>query len=151
MALGVRLNESAEFKKGRHRSMLGPGAPTGATINPTSGLFTWTPSGTPVPATNTITFVVTDNGVPPLSDSHSVRIVIVDRPLIQSIDYAAGTVTLRWHAIPGARYRVQFKSNLNDPSWIDLPGDVTATEVTASKTDAPGPATRRFYQIKVIP
>src|SRR5207244_4277575 len=42
-------------------------APTGMTINPTSGAINWTPSEAQTPSTNTITAVVTDNGVPPLS------------------------------------------------------------------------------------
>jgi hypothetical protein len=42
------------------------GAPSGATVNPTSGVFTWTPSEAQGPSTNTITVLVTDNGTPPM-------------------------------------------------------------------------------------
>src|SRR6185436_11574431 len=42
-------------------------APAGATINSSSGLFTWTPTEGQGPSTNLITVQVTDNGSPTLS------------------------------------------------------------------------------------
>lgn len=50
---------------------LDPGAPPGASINPTTGRLTWTP--TTIGATE-VTVRVTDDGVPPLSDSQIVRL-----------------------------------------------------------------------------
>src|SRR6185312_779432 len=41
-------------------------SPAGASINPTSGVFSWTTTNAPVPSTNTITVRVTDNSIPPL-------------------------------------------------------------------------------------
>ncbi len=52
---------------------LDPGAPAGATIDATTGVFTW------VPITNgtfPVTIRVTDNGTPPLSDSEAILIVL---------------------------------------------------------------------------
>src|SRR5262249_30620001 len=43
---------------------LDPGAPAGASINASSGLFTWTPNEAQGPSTNLITVRVTDSGVP---------------------------------------------------------------------------------------
>ncbi len=48
---------------------LGAGAPAGATVNPATGLFSWTPTAGQAPSTNLITVTVTDTGTPPLSDS----------------------------------------------------------------------------------
>jgi hypothetical protein len=48
---------------------LDPGAPEGATIDPTTGLFTWTPSEAQGPGVYPITVRVTDHGEPPLSDA----------------------------------------------------------------------------------
>ena len=50
---------------------LEPGAPDGAYINPTNGLFLWTPSRQQAPSTNLITVTVTDNGSPMLTASQS--------------------------------------------------------------------------------
>lgn len=48
---------------------LAPGAPAGATIDPVTGQFTWTPTEAQGPGGYNLTVRVTDNGVPPLEDS----------------------------------------------------------------------------------
>jgi hypothetical protein len=48
---------------------LGAGTPAGATINPSSGLFSWTPTEAQGPGTYPITYTATDNGTPPMSGS----------------------------------------------------------------------------------
>src|SRR5205823_4385611 len=52
------------------------GAPAGASINPATGMFTWTPSETQGPSTNTISVRVTDNGSPSLSAAKSFTVVV---------------------------------------------------------------------------
>ena len=54
---------------------LGNGAPSGAAIS-ADGIFTWTPTADQALATNSITVVATDNGVPPLSASSSFSVVV---------------------------------------------------------------------------
>jgi hypothetical protein len=54
---------------------LDAGAPTGATLDPVTGLFAWTPAGAQVPGTNLVTIRVTDNGDPAQSSVRTVRIV----------------------------------------------------------------------------
>ena len=49
--------------------------PAGASID-ANGIITWTPSETQGPGTNTITTVVTDNGVPPLSATNSFTVAV---------------------------------------------------------------------------
>jgi uncharacterized protein (UPF0179 family) len=51
-------------------------APAGASINASSGVFTWTPAEGQGPGTNQITVVVTDNGVPPLNDSKTFTVIV---------------------------------------------------------------------------
>ncbi len=123
----------------------------GASIDPASGAFTWTPLDTQIGANN-FTVTVTDNGIPPLSDSQSFVVTVVSRPQITNVTRAAnGDVTLNWTAVPGQNYRVQHKLNLNDTNWIAVPGDVTASSTSASQTDTPGTDTQRFYRIAVLP
>lgn len=50
-------------------------APTGAQINPTTGVFTWTPSAAQIPGTNSVTITVTDNGSPAQSASRQFLVV----------------------------------------------------------------------------
>jgi hypothetical protein len=130
---------------------LDPGAPAGAFIDPENGLFTWTPANNQVPGTNAVTIRVTDNGVPSLSKIQSFSIVVVTAPVIESIVASSGSVTLSWSAVAGRKYRVQFKSALNDPIWSDLPGDVTSAGRTASKSDSMLSATQRSYRVLLLP
>ncbi len=61
------------------------------------------------------------------------------------------TLTLRWSASSGLRYRVQFTSDLNAPVWRDLPGDVIATNTSAIKLDPfSSGATPRFYRVRLV-
>ena len=52
------------------------GSPTGASIDPATGIFKWTPTEPQGPSTNIITVKVTDNGVPPLSDTNSFTVIV---------------------------------------------------------------------------
>ncbi|MBM3393424.1 MAG: hypothetical protein FJY37_02030 [Betaproteobacteria bacterium] len=54
------------------------GAPVGAAINPTSGVFTWTPTETQGPSTNDITVLVTDNGTPRMVGLRSFRVIVLE-------------------------------------------------------------------------
>jgi hypothetical protein len=55
---------------------LAPGAPYGAKVNPTNGVFTWTPREEQGPGTNTIQVIVTDDGAPPLSATNTFTVVV---------------------------------------------------------------------------
>ncbi len=71
------------------------GAPSGMSINPTSGLITWTPSEIQGPSTSQITVKVTDNGVPPLSATRSFSLVVQEvnsPPTLAAISPQAGNV-----------------------------------------------------------
>ncbi|MBX3301370.1 MAG: putative Ig domain-containing protein [Nitrospira sp.] len=50
--------------------------PTGATINPTTGVFSWTPTEAQGPGTYTFDVVVTDGGTPALSDSETITVMV---------------------------------------------------------------------------
>jgi len=55
---------------------LDPGAPIGAGINGTSGVFAWTPAEAQGPGSFTITVRVTDNGACPATDFESITITV---------------------------------------------------------------------------
>ncbi|HZR18708.1 MAG TPA: CARDB domain-containing protein [Verrucomicrobiae bacterium] len=57
---------------------LDPGAPSGASINPTNGVFSWTPTRAQARSTNTITVRVTDSGYPTLSGTRSFTVTVGD-------------------------------------------------------------------------
>ncbi len=127
---------------------LDPGAPAGATVSPLTGIFTWLTDQN-INGTNSITARVTDNGTPALSDARTFMVVVLPRPAISDASVSGGNVSLTWSAIAGLKYRVQYKENLLDANWTDLPPDITANAATASLTDNSG-FSPRFYRIFVV-
>jgi hypothetical protein len=94
---------------------------------------------------------VTDNGLPPLSDTQSFAVVVAPPPFIQSIIRSNNSVRLTWSAISGQTYRVQYKPGLGSMVWLNLLPDVTATGPFASKSDPINAQVRRFYRVMVLP
>ena len=55
---------------------------------------------------------------------------------------------ISWPFVPGLNYRVQFKNNLNDNGWQDLPGNITIIGVKALLQDAAPAIDQRFYRVE---
>ena len=125
-------------------------SPPDATINPANGIFAWTPSGAPGTVTNSITVVVTDNGKPPMSSFGTFLIVANDLSAATPVISTNG-ISIGWNAITGLTYRVQFKNNLTDAVWTDLPGDISASNSVGLKLDPAATNSTRFYRIIAAP
>lgn len=128
---------------------LSPGAPTGVTINPNTGVFTWTPATNQAPATNLVTVRVTDNGSPVLSDAKSFTIFVASTaPLrVTSVSMASnGALSLAWDSQSGKLYEVQYKDNLTVTNWSIL-GTYPATGSTTRATNNTAGAPQRYYRI----
>ncbi|NOS71733.1 MAG: S8 family serine peptidase [Verrucomicrobia bacterium] len=54
------------------------GAPSGATIDPTNGIFAWTPTESQGPGTNQFFVVATDGGLPGLSATQSFTVIVIE-------------------------------------------------------------------------
>src|SRR5258708_26658582 len=50
--------------------------PSGMTLDSATGVLTWTPTEAQGPSTNVITVRLTDNGIPPLSDTKSFTVIV---------------------------------------------------------------------------
>ncbi|HOC55404.1 MAG TPA: immunoglobulin domain-containing protein [Verrucomicrobiota bacterium] len=128
-------------------------APGGATIDEGSGVFGWTPALGDVGTTNTVTVRVTDNGTPAQSAVGGFVVSVVAPVTLTSAEVIAETITLTWNSISGQTYRVQYKNNVTDTVWTDLP-DITAVAETASAVcglvDGQGLVPRRFFRIMVV-
>jgi uncharacterized repeat protein (TIGR01451 family) len=126
---------------------LGTNAPISAAIDPTNGLFTWTPLDGQAPSTNLITVIVTDNGSPPLSAMQTFTVVVVRtnlyRPMLTIPDQVVVegellTVTnLEGFLDLGAT--VTFSLDTNDPAGTAL--NPTNGVFTWTPTEAQGPST----------
>lgn len=128
---------------------LEPGAPQGATIDPVSGAFTWTPTAAQAGTTNRISIRATDNGVPPLSDSKAFTVLVaglVSVPAQVSVSlFATGEVKLGWTTTPGRTYTLQRSVDLAD--WQDLT-TITSSATSFEYVDAVGPdVSSRFYRV----
>ncbi len=71
---------------------LGGVVPTGATINPTNGIFRWQPTETQGPSTNLISIIVTDNGTPSLGATQQFTVVV--RDTLSDFELAFGSTNL---------------------------------------------------------
>jgi len=59
---------------------------------------------------------------------------------------------LLWSAAPGKTYQAQFKDQLGDADWTNLPGLIMANGTTASTTDpGAGQGSQRFYRVVLAP
>ncbi len=121
-------------------------SPAGFTVN-ANGIVSWTAPQLTVTVTNSATVVVTDNGVPPLSNSKSFSIIVVAPPKLSSVVLTNGDVNLTWSTFPGKTYQIQFKPDLNATSWTDLGAATPAGGSTLSVTDSAPIDTQRFYRI----
>ena len=60
--------------------------------------------------------------------------------------------TISWLSVSGKTYRVQYKNQLAEPGWNDLPGDVLASGATSIKVDTTSISqSQRFYRTQVVP
>jgi len=131
---------------------LGPGAPAGATIGPVSGQLRWMPTN--APATNTLSVIVTDNGLPSLSATQSFTVTVLPpapRPQLGSVRLGASTFSFSWPSAAGYLYRVQYKTDLTATNWTtlgaDQPGTGSQLSLTVGLTNAP----QCLYRVIVLP
>lgn len=121
------------------------GAPAGATLSP-GGLFSWNSPFGLVGATYEITVEVTDNGVPPLSDTETFTLIAL--PPAPQISINGNQVTIAFQVVPGKTYRIEFKDDLNAVNWERLNNqDYVANLVTLAVTDSITGRSQRFYRL----
>lgn len=92
---------------------LDPGAPAGATINPATGVFSWTPTEGQGPGTYPITVRVTDNGTPARSDAKTFSVTVNE---VNAVPFLAPIANRTVHA----GNSVVFTNTASD---TDLPGN----------------------------
>jgi len=127
-------------------------APPGATLDPATGWFDWTSAVVDAGTTLPITVELSDDGLPPLSDTAAFVIAVADPLRLESIDFKDGQVTLHWQGIASHNYRVQYRDELGAQTWVDLPGDILSPGALTSKTDSTlDPGRDRYYRILDVP
>jgi VCBS repeat-containing protein len=129
--------------------------PTNATID-ANGVITWTPTSDQIPSTTTFVTAARDDFAVPVSSTNSFHVTVLPAPdasvpIIQSLVVSNEIVTLTWSAISNRVYRVQFIQAFAGGVWTDLAPDVTATNSTASTTNAVSNISQRFYRVLLLP
>lgn len=124
-------------------------APAGAQINPTNGVFAWTP--TPALGTYSIVVAVTDDGTPNLSATRSCRVTLLLPPEIGGFVVTATSFSFHWSTAPGQQFVVDFKTALDQPDWTPLSGVLTATGDVLTFTSPLDDAPQRFFRVRVLP
>jgi hypothetical protein len=116
----VYLDRFAVVKINRLLYSLEPGSPSGASINPTTGVFTWTPAAGTALGTYAITVRVTDNGSPALSDLKTFQVTVNRQTsaVITSLLTTNGQFQVQVPSDPGLSYALQASTNLID--WQTL-------------------------------
>ncbi len=125
--------------------------PTGATINPATGIFSWRPMVSQANTTNQIQIVITDTGQPPLSATNSFNVIVdpISQPVVSGITTNAGEIDLLVTGPSGPDYTLLTSTDLvNWQSVLTVPSPTPP--VTLSDTNYPnGPA--RFYRVELGP
>ena len=124
---------------------LDPGAPPGATINPATGSFAWTPPAGAV-GTNLISIRVEDTGSPRLSAAQAMTVMV--RPALRAaITQNGNQISLSFPTIGGRSYRVDSKNSLSDPAWTPLGGSAVAGAASMTVQDNLAASPQRFYRV----
>jgi pectate lyase len=94
-------------------------APTNATLDTDSGVFTWRPLVTQANTTNLVTIEVSDSGTPSLSATQSFNVIInpLTQPSVTSSAWVGGQMQLTVAGEVGPDYAVQASTNLSLTNW----------------------------------
>jgi len=116
-----------------------------------SGSYTVTANSNPQLDTVTARGMNTCAGVTTTATANCFGPVLANGPTITSLRLVGGVATVSWTATAGTVYTLQYKTNMHDPSWVNLPGNVTASGGTASQNDTVGTTSSRLYRVLILP
>lgn len=94
---------------------LGAGSPDGLTVNPTTGLLSWTPSPNQGGTTYPIIIRVTDNGIPALTTEKTFNLTVSDGLEMPSVKLTATTLEVK--TSPGQTYTIEECTDLTAGIW----------------------------------
>jgi hypothetical protein len=115
---------------------LGAGAPAGAWINPTNGLFHWVPQTSQAGTTNVISVIVTENGNTSLSTTQSFTLVVQDY-----INLALGSTVVAAGSTGGLDLTVYASTPVTNLQFVlNFPSDQLTNFFFSSTNPLVGPA-----------
>ncbi len=127
---------------------LGVDAPTGASIDPVTGGFTWTPAD---PASYSITVIVKDNGSPALSVSTSFTVTVFSTPRLSTIAVHDGQLTISFATVAGQRFQLESTTDLASMVWSVVGAALTGNGGEMTLDADLGGSAQRFYRLRLLP
>jgi hypothetical protein len=67
---------------------------------------------------------------------------------LENVTVTNGMFSFTWDSLPGFVFQVQYKTNLNQPNWINLGSTITASNTVVSATNPIGSDKQRFYRVQ---
>ena len=126
---------------------LDAGAPSGAVIHPTSGLFSWTPANDQAFGSFAVTVRVSDNGAPLMTDGQVFTITVLTNATLSFVS-AGGVFTLSWPQSAGSAQLVG-TTNLTPPAvWSPVTNVPVLNAGVWSVTLAAPTNGSRFYLLQ---
>ena len=127
--------------------------PAGASIGPTDGIFEWRPQIDQSPSTQTVTVVVSDDGVPELSDSQDFTVTVLQpvSPVMSDTVLTNGQYGFWIGGDAGPDYAIMSTSNLVTGAWT--PAYITNSPALPFfwSTPVSGVETAEFYRVELGP
>jgi hypothetical protein len=134
---------------------LGSGGAANASLNATTGVFTWTPATAQV-GTNAFSIVVTDSGLPPLSTTQTFKVTVVASNSVPSPVLAIASSSgaqpggVSFGTVAGVNYTVQFTNDLRralgSTNWPTLT-NIVGNGAVMLVPDSGSADVRRFYRV----
>lgn len=126
--------------------------PAGASVNPTTGAFSWRPTQLQAPGTLPITLVVTDNGTPAHNAQRTFNVQI-HKPVVPTSSafhhVPGGAFSFQINGDSGPDYKVWASENLKE--WTLLQTYLSATPPLQFGDAAAKDFPKRFYRIELGP
>ncbi len=127
-------------------------APSGAVIDASSGLFTWTPGVAALWRRYEIGIQVSDDGSPPLSDERGLVIHVTESGSVEIVWIGTGAygIVVVFRAVPGQIHRLEFKDALDAVSWNEASDSMAYFTVESLVDFSYDQSAQRFYRVVVL-
>jgi hypothetical protein len=124
--------------------------PTNASVNASSGAFLFRPLVSQANTTYPISLEVTDNGIPPMSDTHSFTVTVnpLSLPRFSSVGWNNGQFDLQISGQSGPDYEIQTSTNLTQWSAVFT---TNSPAMPFDWQDLAATNLARFYRVVVGP
>jgi len=77
--------------------------------------------------------------------------VTFPQPTMRGVTVSNKTLRFAWNTMPGPHYQVQYRTNLNTGSWLNLGSPILSPNTAIDFTDTIDTSARRFYRVTVSP